>query len=113
VKNTTQSGALVLWTAWILTGAAAFGPSQQFLFGPIFRVLGVQHLPRVLEGFLAISWFLLYAFGKPICVLLAISFLIVAAKSDIPAKRKAITLAVMTLTAGALLYWIDIVKHSW
>ncbi len=59
------------------------------------------------------SWFLLYAFGKPICVLLAFSFFIVAVKSGIPATRKVITLAVMILTVGTLLYWIDIVKHSW
>jgi hypothetical protein len=76
VKNTTPSGDFVLWAAWIITGAAALGPSQQFVFGPIFRVLGIQHLPRFLEGFLVMSWFLLWAFGKPICVLLAFSFLI-------------------------------------
>ena len=58
------------------------------------------------------SWFLLYAFRKPLCVLLAMSFLILMAKSGIPAKKKIVSLVAMILAGGALIYWIGIVDHS-
>ncbi len=57
--------------------------------------------------------FLLYAFAKPICVLIAVWFAIVAAKSGIPQRRKLVTLALMLLAGAFLLYQGSAVKHQW
>jgi hypothetical protein len=70
----------------------------------IFRALGVIHLPPILEFPLGIYLFLLYGLAKPVCVLIAVWFAIVAAKSGIPPKTKLVTLTAMLLACASLLY---------
>jgi hypothetical protein len=106
-------GSILVWIAWALVAITVSGPAMEVLGNPLLRVIQFLHLPLFIVAAFSMLWFLDYALGKALAVILSICVLLVLVSGDIKWWTK-LSLVVATAVAWRLLLpWIERSNHLW
>jgi hypothetical protein len=106
-------GSILVWIAWALVAITVSGPAMEALQNPLLRFFQSLHLPLFIVAPLSMLWFLDYALGKALVVILSICVLLVLVSGEIKWWTK-LSLVVATVVAWRLLFpWIERSNHLW
>jgi hypothetical protein len=106
-------GSILVWIAWALVAITVSGPAMEVLNNPLMRVFQFLHLPPFILAPLGLLWFLDYALGKALVVILSVCVLLVLVSGDVKWWTK-LSLVVATAVAWRLLFpWIERSNHLW